>query len=286
MPTLLPRWFTGMASIINIPILRPSLYRHEVGNHIKFTRLHLGSLALRPISLSFRNSRPLITQTPLLRATKAYGQLLGRDFNPLAKLLLLRTNDPGDANNNYSTKAGFIGGGTVGYNWQIGKTPYLVGLECEYGYLGQKGGKTDPNAAAWNAANDGNDNSQSSTSIGADYGYGLVGGRLGYALDRSLIYIKSGAVFTTVNSSWSDTAYGYNGTSNKATTTGYALGAGFEYALPFKYFTNVSVKTEYLYFGIPTSNSLNTSTIYDVDLNTTQTTSGIHTAKIGVNYKF
>ena len=195
-------------------------------------------------------------------------------------------NEPGDANNNYSTKAGFIGGGTVGYNWQIGKTPYLVGLEGEYGYLGQKGGKTDPNAAAWNAGNDGNDNSQSSTSIGADYGYGLVGGRLGYALDRSLIYIKSGAVFTTVNSSWSDTAYDYNGTSNKATTTGYALGAGFEYALPFKYFTNVSVKTEYLYFGIPTSNSINSSTSYDVDLNTTQTTGGIHTAKIGVNYKF
>ena len=195
-------------------------------------------------------------------------------------------NDPGDANNNYSTKAGFIGGGTVGYNWQIGKTPYLVGLEGEYGYLGQKGGNTDPNSAAWNAANDGNDNSQSSTSIGADYGYGLVGGRLGYALDRSLIYIKSGAIFTTVNSSWSDTAYGYNGTSNKATTTGYALGAGFEYALPFKYFTNVSVKTEYLYFGIPTSNSLNTSTTDGVDLNTTQTTGGIHTAKIGVNYKF
>ena len=194
-------------------------------------------------------------------------------------------NDPGDANNNYSTKAGFIGGGTVGYNWQIGKTPYLVGLEGEYGYLGQKGGKTDPNAATWNNNHqDGSrprDNSQSSTSIGADYGYGLVGGRLGYALDRSLIYIKSGAVFTTVNSSWSDTAYGLNGTSNKATTTGYALGAGFEYALPFKYFTNVSVKTEYLYFGIPTSSTINAD-----DVITTQTTSGIHTAKIGVNYKF
>jgi len=36
----------------------------------------------------------LITQTPLLRTTKAYGQLLGRDFNPLAKLLLLRTTVP------------------------------------------------------------------------------------------------------------------------------------------------------------------------------------------------
>ena len=191
--------------------------------------------------------------------------------------------DPGDANNNYSTKAGFIGGGTVGYNWQIGKTPYLVGLEGEYGYLSQKNSKTDPNAAPWSAAHPTStpDNSQSSTSIGADYGYGLVGGRLGYALDRSLIYIKSGAVFTTVNSSWSDTAYGLNGTSNKATTTGYALGAGFEYALPFKYFTNVSVKTEYLYFGIPTSSTINAD-----DVITTQTTSGIHTAKIGVNYKF
>jgi hypothetical protein len=97
MPTLLPRRFAGMASIINIPALRPSLYRHEVGNRIKFTRLYLGSLALRPISLSFRNSRPLITQTPLLRTTKAYGQFLERDFNPLAKSLLLRTSDPIDA---------------------------------------------------------------------------------------------------------------------------------------------------------------------------------------------
>ena len=118
-------------------------------------------------------------------------------------------NYPGDANNNYSTKAGFIGGGTVGYNWQIGKTPYLVGLEGEYGYLSQKNGKTDPNAPTFSLANptEQPDTSQSSTSIGADYGYGLVGGRLGYALDRSLIYIKSGAVFTTVNSSWSDTVY-------------------------------------------------------------------------------
>jgi hypothetical protein len=94
MPTLLPRRFAGMASIIHIPTLRPYLYRHEVGNRIKFTRLHLGSLALRPISLSFRNSQPLITQTQRLRTTKAYGQLLGRDFNPLAKSLLLRAFDP------------------------------------------------------------------------------------------------------------------------------------------------------------------------------------------------
>jgi hypothetical protein len=53
-------------------------------------------LSLRPTSLSFRNLRPSIARTPLLRATKAHGQLLGRDFNPLAKLLLLRTPGPFD----------------------------------------------------------------------------------------------------------------------------------------------------------------------------------------------
>ena len=71
----------------------------QLGNSgigIKFTRLHTVQPSKRRISSSFRNSRPLITQTPLLRTTKAYGQLLGRDFNPLAKLLLLRTSDPID----------------------------------------------------------------------------------------------------------------------------------------------------------------------------------------------
>lgn len=37
------------------------------------------------------NARPLIAHTPLPRATKANGELLGRDFNPLNKRLLLHT---------------------------------------------------------------------------------------------------------------------------------------------------------------------------------------------------
>ena len=40
---------------------------------------------------------------------------------------------------NSSTSGSFMGGGTVGYNWQIPKTPYLIGLEGEYGYLGSSG---------------------------------------------------------------------------------------------------------------------------------------------------
>jgi hypothetical protein len=58
---------------------------------ISFTRLLIGSLALRPALLLFGNSRPRVTATPLPHATGAYGQLPGRDSNPLDLLLLLRT---------------------------------------------------------------------------------------------------------------------------------------------------------------------------------------------------
>ena len=58
---------------------------------IQVTRLLIGSLALRPTILPFGNSRPLITQTPLPRSTKMYGQFLGRDFNPQDNQLLLLT---------------------------------------------------------------------------------------------------------------------------------------------------------------------------------------------------
>ncbi len=42
-------------------------------------------------SLAGGNLRPLVTKTPLPHANEVYGQLLGRDFNPLDLLLLLRT---------------------------------------------------------------------------------------------------------------------------------------------------------------------------------------------------
>ena len=47
------------------------------------TRLLIGSLSLWPAASPTGNLRPLIAQTPLPCATKAYGQLLRRDLNPL-----------------------------------------------------------------------------------------------------------------------------------------------------------------------------------------------------------
>ncbi len=78
-------------SVIPASIQRPSPSDHRVGFSTSFTRLLMGSLALRPALLLFGNSRPRVTTTPLPHATGAYGQLPGRDFNPLDLLLLLRT---------------------------------------------------------------------------------------------------------------------------------------------------------------------------------------------------
>jgi hypothetical protein len=64
---------------------------HRVGFSSLFTRLFMGSLALRPALLLFGNSQPRVTTKLLPHATGAYGQLPRRDFNPLNLLLLLRT---------------------------------------------------------------------------------------------------------------------------------------------------------------------------------------------------
>jgi hypothetical protein len=59
--------------------------------HLLITRLHLGSLALRPAALPAGNLRPSVTRTPLPLATRVHGQLPGRDSNPQDRQLLLRT---------------------------------------------------------------------------------------------------------------------------------------------------------------------------------------------------
>ena len=91
MPSLLPRESTRTTSVVSARIQRPSPSDHRVGSSISFTRLLIGSLTLRPALLLFGNSRPQITPAPLPHTTKVYGQFLGRDFNPLDILLLLRT---------------------------------------------------------------------------------------------------------------------------------------------------------------------------------------------------
>ncbi len=161
----------------------------------------------------------------------------------------------------------------------------MIGLEAEYGYLGSKGSGLDPNSVPV-----GSDGSHS-TKIGGSYGYGLIGGRLGYAYERSLFYIKSGAVFTTTKTGYNLSENVFNqiyNSSSKTNSVGYGIGGGIEQTLPPEWFESakhISIKAEYLYLGIErTQASSGVSSGHTWA--TTDHIRGMHTAKIGINYQF
>jgi len=171
----------------------------------------------------------------------------------------------------YSTGSSFVGGGTAGCNWQPIGTPFVAGIEGEIGSLKLSGSGYDPLDPA------GPNNILSSTKIGN--WYGVVAGRLGYAWDHVLLYVKGGGAFVNIQNSVSDVVTGFTASTSTNETT-WALGTGFEWALHPKW----SIKAEYMYIGLDKTLSdcgfLATSFCYDHNVR------GISSAKIGLNYRF
>lgn len=166
----------------------------------------------------------------------------------------------------YSNDSSFIGGGTVGINWQPVGSPWVLGLEGEIGYLSLSGSAYNPLATTLYA-----------TSSVGDW-YGVIAGRLGYAWDRVLLYAKGGAAFVNVENTIVGPTFAVSASETKAT---WAVGGGLEWAFD----QNWSIKAEYLYLGLndtqTTAATVGATTYYwDHD------NPGIHTAKIGINYRF
>ena len=195
----------------------------------------------------------------------------------------VRVNDISGYNNlpwdvwQYSTGNSLLGGGTAGCNWQPIGSRLVAGVEGEFGYLRITGSGADPNAIFTNI--------QSSTKVG-DW-YGMLTGRLGYAWDRVLGYVKGGAAFVEVQTTVTDPIVNPNyiaqASETKATWT---LGGGLEWA----FYYNWSVKAEYMFIGFDHTRACgyNANTLvtglgqycwnHQLD--------GLHTAKIGLNYRF
>ncbi|MEZ5890892.1 MAG: hypothetical protein R3D52_12075 [Xanthobacteraceae bacterium] len=87
----------------------------------------------------------------------------------------------------YSLDNSVIGGGTAGCNWQPIGSPLVVGIEGEVGYVDLSGSAYDPRFPL------GPNVLAASASIGNTYG--MITGRLGYAVDRVLFYVKGGVAF-------------------------------------------------------------------------------------------
>lgn len=114
----------------------------------------------------------------------------------------------------FDSPAGAVGGLQAGYNFQFA-SPFVLGIETDLSLSGISGG-----------------------SFGVDY-FGTVRARLGWAIDRVLIYGTGGFAYGQGN-------LDFFGLSSSATQTGWTLGAGAEFALD----RNWSARAEYLYVDL------------------------------------
>jgi outer membrane immunogenic protein len=148
----------------------------------------------------------------------------------------------------------------TGYNFQFGAL--VLGPEIELGSFGVRGSAP---YYPW----------ASSTYIDGRANYeAMTRARVGFAFDRALLYATGGAIFTDLH----DQIFSFAGVQspNVAAKSGWAVGAGLEYALTSQW----SIKGEYLHYdlgdtNVETSNSVNYKVTNAGDI-----------ARLGVNYRF
>jgi outer membrane immunogenic protein len=144
---------------------------------------------------------------------------------------------------------GFIGGVQAGYNWQADR--WVFGIEGDWSWSG-----ADGNAVLGGLTSD-------------HSWYATLTGRVGYAWDNWLWYVKGGAA-------WADTEYSAFGFGTASDTrVGWTLGTGVEWALAPQW----SAKLEYNYLDFSNDTFTFAGTPVDVD---TQ----VHLVKLGLNYRF
>ena len=159
------------------------------------------------------------------------------------------------------TKAGIIGGVQIGYNWQINSM--VAGLEADISLSSAKGSTlTQPFV-----------NSPYSAKMSA---FGTLRARVGFTVDRALIYATGGLAYAQYKSTLNDVIFPFT-VSSGSSKFGWTLGAGFEYAVT----NNWSVKAEYLYMQFPNKNVVSNPVGYAF---TFKEKASI--ARAGVNYRF
>ena len=107
---------------------------------------------------------------------------------------------------------------------------------------------------------------------------GTLRARLGFAIDRTLIYATGGLAYGRVENTFADTTGVGDYASNSSWKTGWTLGGGVEYAFT----NNWTAKVEALYFDLGSQ----TVTSADFDPYVKKFDNTGWTVRAGINYKF
>ena len=156
---------------------------------------------------------------------------------------------------------GVVGGLHSGYNYQFNS--FVVGVEGDIELANNRGGFTDPGGAG-------------TTHVDVQ---GSLRGRLGYAIDRFLIYGTGGVAIAELKNKYTN-PFGPLIENVSKTRTGWTLGGGVEYA-----FTNsITARVEYRYTDY--GSYRNPSKIAFPGILTGEQEPSFQTVRVGVSYKF
>jgi len=177
---------------------------------------------------------------------------------------------------------GFVGGGQIGYNYQIGNVVIGVEADAQYADLNNVRGTSvvtlTPPVAGFIGAQNGNFG-------GIDY-FGTVRGRLGYAFDRVLVYGTGGFAYgegTNLNND----GFG-NFRTRGGMRTGWTAGGGLEYAFT----PNITAKIEGLYVSLDRSRdngfigTVGATPVFTTGFGRARNDSDFAVIRAGINYKF
>jgi opacity protein-like surface antigen len=170
---------------------------------------------------------------------------------------------------------GFIGGGQIGYSYQVG--PTVFGLEADISKVVSDGTNTCFAVSGFNIT--------STCRVRPDL-YATLTGRLGYAAGPALLYAKGGAAWThdAVDVIFNKNASDRSGASSSFGATGWTVGGGIEYALAPAW--SAKLEYDYLNFG-----DRNIATPYvagnpfGLTGPVTSAAEQVHQVKLGLNYR-
>lgn len=186
------------------------------------------------------------------------------------------------------TENGFAGGGQIGFNWQTGA--WVLGAEAEMSWSQIRKGVvwTDPDPTPWVDPDPAPVKGGRVTTVRTGTtveNFGSIAGRLGYAWDRSLFYVKGGAawahdVYRAFNANTADETLI---ASASGARWGWMIGAGLEYGLTPNW--SAKVAFDYLDFGterialVSIPGAAPPTRDFDVR-------QSISVVKVGLNYRF
>jgi outer membrane immunogenic protein len=176
---------------------------------------------------------------------------------------------------------GVIGGGQIGYNWQLYNSgtwgnAWVFGLEADIQGSNQRA--TDDFAFLTSSVGP----------LSGDFSdklewFGTVRGRVGVAFDRILPYVTGGWAYGDRNLNGTLTVpAGTASFSTSSTLDGWTVGGGIEWA----FWDHWTAKFEYLYMDLGGNNNNNDFSALRTPVGITTSHFTDNIARVGVNYKF